>query len=89
MKHRVAAFLATAVAFASCIAPLPLEARTHTGSCTSSYYLNVSGHCRHRPIFSPHQHLSGSSAHCRDGSESFSEHHRGTCSHHGGVAFWQ
>ncbi|WP_420888629.1 DUF3761 domain-containing protein [Chromobacterium amazonense] len=27
-------------------------------------------------------------AHCRDGSYSFSAHHRGICSHHGGVAEW-
>jgi hypothetical protein len=25
---------------------------------------------------------SPATAHCRDGSESFSEHHQGTCSHH-------
>ena len=25
---------------------------------------------------------------CRDGSKSYSQHHRGTCSHHGGVAYW-
>lgn len=27
-------------------------------------------------------------ARCRDGSYSFSDSHRGTCSHHGGVAKW-
>jgi hypothetical protein len=32
--------------------------------------------------------LAGATAQCRDGSYSFSEHHRGTCSHHGGVASW-
>src|ERR1700730_16800752 len=31
---------------------------------------------------------SGASAPCGDGSYSFSRHHRGTCSHHGGVARW-
>jgi hypothetical protein len=30
----------------------------------------------------------GASARCRDGSYSFSKHHAGTCSHHGGVAAW-
>jgi hypothetical protein len=30
----------------------------------------------------------GASAQCRDGSYSFSLHHSGTCSHHGGVARW-
>jgi hypothetical protein len=31
---------------------------------------------------------AGASAQCRDGSYSFSQHRRGTCSHHGGVALW-
>jgi uncharacterized protein YraI len=30
----------------------------------------------------------GASAHCRDGTYSFSQSRRGTCSHHGGVAEW-
>ncbi len=32
---------------------------------------------------------AGASAHCRDGTWSFSHTHRGTCSRHGGVASWQ
>ena len=31
---------------------------------------------------------TGATARCRDGTLSYSEHHRGTCSHHGGVAQW-
>ena len=49
------------------------------------YYTNVSGHSVHRPVQSVGR-PPGATAHCRDGSWSFSEHHRGTCSHHGGVA---
>ncbi len=30
----------------------------------------------------------GATAVCRDGTYSFSQHHSGTCSHHGGVAKW-
>jgi Protein of unknown function (DUF3761) len=30
----------------------------------------------------------GATARCRDGSYSYSTHHSGTCSHHGGVAVW-
>lgn len=30
----------------------------------------------------------GATALCRDGTYSYSQHHRGTCSHHGGVAQW-
>lgn len=31
---------------------------------------------------------AGATAQCRDGTYSFSQHHSGTCSHHGGVAMW-
>ena len=31
---------------------------------------------------------AGASAQCRDGTYSFSQNRRGTCSHHGGVARW-
>jgi hypothetical protein len=30
----------------------------------------------------------GPTAQCRDGSYSYSQHHRGTCSHHRGVRRW-
>ncbi len=31
---------------------------------------------------------AGATAHCADGTYSFSLNHRGTCSHHGGVVQW-
>lgn len=31
---------------------------------------------------------NGATAKCKDGTYSFSKHHQGTCSHHGGVAKW-
>ncbi len=31
---------------------------------------------------------TGATARCRDGTYSFSKHHSGTCSRHGGVAMW-
>jgi hypothetical protein len=40
------------------------------------------------PSISEKTTLSGASARCRDGSLSFSQNRRGTCSHHGGVAQW-
>ena len=52
-----------------------------------SYYTNVSGHRVHRPVAASSRPV-GATAHCRDGSWSFSENHRGTCSHHGGVGSW-
>ncbi len=51
------------------------------------YYTNSQGHQAHRPVHST-QAPRGATAKCRDGTYSFSENHRGTCSHHGGVAAW-
>lgn len=53
----------------------------------SGYYTNSDGRQVHRPVQSK-EHISGASARCRDGSESFSQHHSGTCSGHGGVMAW-
>ncbi len=53
----------------------------------SDYYTNVSGHRVHRPVHANYV-PRGATAQCGDGTYSFSEHHRGTCSHHGGVARW-
>jgi hypothetical protein len=52
-------------------------------------YTNRSGVVVHSPAHSiSGQPPTGASAKCRDGTFSFSQHHRGTCSHHGGVASW-
>jgi hypothetical protein len=53
-----------------------------------SYYTNVNGHRVHRPVRASSP-PAGYTAVCRDGSYSFSENHRGTCSHHGGVVTWR
>ena len=56
-------------------------------TCNDSHYANSSGHWVHSPSCGTepdHQ-----EAVCRDGSVSFSEHRRGTCSHHGGVKHWE
>jgi hypothetical protein len=55
---------------------------------SSDYYTNSSGHRVHRPERSQTP-PAGATAHCRDGSWSFSQHHQGTCSHHGGVEAWR
>jgi hypothetical protein len=55
--------------------------------CNGRHYINSSGHLIHSPSCYG-QHIHHISAHCRDGSISSSEHHRGTCSHHHGVAYW-
>jgi hypothetical protein len=56
-------------------------------SCQSNEYRNSSGHCVPRPTQAPAP-PPGASAICNDGSYSFSEHRRGTCSGHGGVRTW-
>jgi predicted RNA-binding Zn-ribbon protein involved in translation (DUF1610 family) len=55
-------------------------------SCNDNHYVNSSEHVVHSP--SCGQEHEKRMAECRDGSVSYSEHHSGTCSHHGGVAHW-
>jgi hypothetical protein len=59
-----------------------------TYPCNNRYYLNSSGHVVHSPSCGSGSEPSHHTATCRDGSVSYSEHHRGTCSYHGGVAHW-
>ena len=52
-------------------------------------YTNKSGQEVHRPAHSKTGAVpDGATAKCRDGTYSFSTHHSGTCSRHGGVAAW-
>jgi len=54
---------------------------------TGSTYVNSRGQSVRRPencSAAP----QGATAQCRDGSYSFSQSRKGTCSHHGGVAKW-
>jgi hypothetical protein len=53
-------------------------------ACTGDTYRNVDGNCVQRPGSSP----SGATAKCKDGTYSYSQNRRGTCSGHGGVAQW-
>lgn len=53
------------------------------------HYRNLDGQEVHSPVRSTHDQVpAGASAKCRDGTYSFSQHRRGTCSHHGGVSTW-
>lgn len=62
----------------------------YSGNTARTYvkhYINSRGNRIQSPTrykFSP----AGATALCRDGSYSFSQSRRGTCSHHGGVASW-
>ena len=54
------------------------------------HYVNRGGNIVHSPAHSRAGSVpDGATAQCRDGSYSFSQHHSGTCSRHGGVASWQ
>jgi hypothetical protein len=77
--HAVATHPATTHAV---VRPAP----THEASaCSGDYYLNSDGSCVHRPEQAPTA-PTGATAKCEDGTYSFSKHHSGTCSGHGGVA---
>jgi|ERR1700722_19109083 len=66
----------------------PAETQSNTTQNNSPrYYTNRDGERVQSPTYS-NSIPSGATAQCRDGSYSFSRHHRGTCSHHGGVARW-
>jgi hypothetical protein len=54
------------------------------------HYVNRDGNSVHSPAHSRSgAKPQGATAQCRDGSYSFSQHHSGTCSRHGGVAHWE
>ena len=81
--------LALTAASALLVAPAtPVEARGNSSSyCGSDTYVNSRGNCVQRPRYSPSV-PQGANAQCRDGTYSFSQSRRGTCSHHGGVGRW-
>jgi len=57
------------------------------GPNDNATYKNRQGQTVQRPQSSASA-PKGATAQCRDGSYSFSQGHRGACSHHGGVAKW-
>jgi len=56
--------------------------------CNDNHYVNRDGDEVHSPSCGPQHDHESPTAQCRDGSFSYSHHHSGTCSHHGGVAQW-
>ena len=57
------------------------------GPRAGHHYRNVRGDIVHSPMHTASR-PAGATARCADGSWSFSRHHSGTCSHHGGVSGW-
>jgi hypothetical protein len=52
-----------------------------------NYYTNSVGNTVHSPAYTSNSSIpAGASAQCGDGTYSFSQSRRGTCSHHGGVS---
>jgi len=72
---------------ASTPAPMSAPAPAPQPTCTNGTYVNSAGNT----VCSPEESSSspsGATAQCVDGTYSFSQSRRGTCSHHGGVAQW-
>jgi hypothetical protein len=66
-------------------APGPVVRGGGSGSGGSDTYTNVDGNQVHVPVAAPSA-PPGATAKCNDGTWSFSQHHQGSCSGHGGVA---
>jgi hypothetical protein len=67
--------------------PIPTATVQPKPTQTSGTYTNSAGVTVKSPVVAPSA-PEGASAKCKDGTYSFSQSRRGTCSHHGGVALW-
>jgi hypothetical protein len=63
---------------------MSLASEADAFQCNSGHYVNSSGVIVHSPSCGKPSE-GHETAICRDGSHSYSMHHRGTCSHHGGL----
>ncbi len=59
------------------------------GRSNDGFYRASDGEMVHGPTRGRNPAYGRVSAACRDGTQSYSHHHRGTCSGHGGVAAWR
>lgn len=66
--------------------PIPTSPPS-SGLSNDNYYTNTQGNEVHSPAYS-NSVPAGASAICGDGTYSFSQSRRGTCSSHGGVSQW-
>ncbi|WP_315902184.1 DUF3761 domain-containing protein [Serratia proteamaculans] len=66
-----------------------LEQSQNSDRVEQGEYINSDGNEVHHPAHTKVGNVpDGATAKCRDDPYSFSQHHRGTCSRHGGVAEW-
>lgn len=68
------------------VKPAPAQSG-QTPSCPNGTYVNSAGNTVCRP-YQSNSAPAGATAQCGDGTYSYSQSRRGTCSHHGGVARW-
>lgn len=89
-KPEAAKPAATKTVSPATVTPKPsLPADTDARLSNDNTYINSSGNTVHSPAYSTDGSVPvGASARCRDGTYSFSQHRRGTCSGHRGVAEW-
>ena len=87
---RFAATLLTLCVAAPAFAFQPASATPDENDLDNHHsYQNRDGDTVHSPAHSRSGRVpEGASAQCRDGTYSFSRHHSGTCSRHGGVGQW-
>jgi uncharacterized protein DUF3761 len=82
--------LATALAALALLATGPALARDYRSDPSShGYYHSTDGSTVHGPTRRENAAYGRVTADCRDGTHSYSHHHSGTCSGHGGVANWR
>jgi hypothetical protein len=62
---------------------------TYFAAPSDGYYTSTDGSRVHRPTRDPNPAYGQETAICEDGTHSYSHHHQGTCSHHGGVEQWE
>lgn len=79
-------YFATPISTPKLASPTP-KPTTYKITCLNGTYINSFGNTVCRPEQAPSI-PPGASAICGDGTYSFSQSRRGTCSHHGGVSQW-
>jgi len=82
LRNALAAFTVAACLFAG-----PACARG--GHSSNGFYRASDGEMVHGPTRGRNPAYGRVGAACRDGTQSYSHHHQGTCSGHGGVATWR
>lgn len=82
LRNALAAFAVAAGVFAG-------PACTRGGHSSDGFYRASDSGMVHEPTRGRNPADGRVSAACRDGTQSYSHHHRGTCSGYGGVAAWR